>query len=316
MNNIEKMWTKRYTEELNSIGVLVPEGTSYADLKALHKQHAKEMPKKESKPKPKAAPSAPQAPVMDEAAMMAAIDKYMQSLAQPKEATAPGSNMDEGQMVRIMRAVNESSHGKSGLNPNYVDPTDQMPKVRLFAPYGYFFIRGKEVAGYPVALPNNLKVIAFTPDFPKTILSGGKGKRQYSCYADITSHSLFKWITGKDIHGNDVGVPHSEFRVKYFIDPQEMITDGFAIWERLYYGHRTFLETRSLSELISLGQTEAGITPSSHNDKGVLASHIAKFRANKEFEKAKAANQTVREQSASLASTMFGQATTPMPLPV
>ncbi len=317
MNNIEKMWTKRYTEELNSIGVLVPEGTSYADLKALHTQHKNSMPKKAAPKKPTT--KAPAAPVLDEAAIAAYMDKYMANLAAVAKGEAPAGGINEEQMLRIIRAAQgtDGATNKAGsLNPNYVDPKDQIPAVRLFSPHRYYFIRSKELACSQVALPNHRKSIAFQPDFPKTIVNGGKAKRQYSCYVDITSRSLYQWITGKDLDGTEVGLPDPLFGVSYFLDPKEMITDGFAIWERLYYNHRSSLESKPLNVLIGLAKDEAGIEPSSHNDKTVLASRIAKVRADKEFGAAKQTNDAMRAQSKDIASAMFGQPAKPMPLPV
>lgn len=312
-SNITKMWRTRFTEELSSIGVDVPEGISFDDLKALHKKNKAAIPATKA-PKPKKAEA--KEPAMTEDMIMAAVDKYLKGISAKTESPDQGGAMSESQMVRIMRAVREDSVNKSGnLNPNYVDPKDQIPAVRFFAPYKYFFIRNKELGGYKVALPNSMKVVAFQPDFPKTVVNGGKAKRQYSCYADVTSHALYKWITGKDIEGNDVGLPDPDFRAKYFMDPKEMIVDGFAIWERLYYNHRVSLETKNIAELIRLGEKEAGIEPSSNNDKTLLASLIAKARANKEFASAKQTNDAMRQQSADLASTMFGRPTNPMPLP-
>lgn len=322
-NNIADYWTNRYTDELKAIGVDVPSGISYDDLKALHTANRKMMPKKAA-PK-KAAKRAPRtaaaAPQLDEAAIAAYMDKYMANLAAVAkgEASAGGGGINEEQMLRIIRAAqgSDGATNKAGtLNPNYVDPKDQIPAVRFFSPHRYYFIRSKELAGSQVALPNHRKSIAFQPDFPKTIVNGGKSKRQYTCYVDITSHSLYKWITGKDINGNEVGLPDPLFRVSYFLDPKEMIIDGFAIWERLYYNHRVSLESKPLNVLIGLAQDEAGVIPSSNNDKTVLASRIAKVRADSEFKSAKYANDSMREQSANLASAMFGQAAKPTPLPV
>lgn len=315
MNNITAHWISRYTEELKAIGVEVPEGISYEDLKALHKQH-------HIKPKAtkKAAPKKKAEPVMSEEAIAAAIEKYMKGLSAPK-ADAPEvkdePGMSESQMVRVMRAMREDTVNKGGgLNPNYIDPKDQLAKpVRFFAPYKYFFIRSKELAGYKVALPNSMKVVAFQPNFPKTVMNGGRPKRQYSCYVDVSSHSLYRWMTGKDIDGNEVGLPDPDFRVKYFLDPSEMIVDGFHIWQRIYDNHRSALENKPLHELIRLAEIEAETPPSSQSDKAVLASRVARVRANKEFKAAKVANDTMREQSRDIAAAMFGQTTNPMPLP-
>ena len=316
-DNLTARWRRTYTEQLTAIGVPVPDGISYEDLKALHAANKKAMPKIKPVAKPKKAAPAQ----LDEATIAAAIEKYMSGLTAAAKGEAPqgGGGINEEQMLRIIRAAQGSDGmmSKAGtLNPNYVDPKDQIPAVRLFSPHRYYFIRSKELAGSSVALPNHRKSIAFQPDFPKTIVNGGRAKRQYSCYTDITSRSLYQWITGKDIDGTEVGLPDPLFGVAYFLDPKEMILDGFAIWERLYYNHRAALESKPLNVLLGLAKDEAGIQPSSNNDKTVLASRIAKARADKEFGAAKQTNDAVREQSKNLAATMFGQPTKPVPLPL
>lgn len=252
--------------------------------------------------KAEAAPSG-----MSEKDMLALIDKYMAGVRDKKSAE-PGGGLTEEQLVRIMRAVKEEAVNKKGsVNPNYVGAKDVIPRQRFFAPYGYFFLRTKQVAGQPVALPYQIERLAFEKDYPKTITTGGVARKRYTCHLDITNHEVYKWCTGKDIEGNIVGSPDPDFGVRYFLDPQEMVVDGFDIWERLYASHKAGLDGRPYAELLTLAEAECNIPANSNYDKEVLASRVAKKRADKQFHLEKDRVYADREAAKTLSAAMFGQ---------
>lgn len=249
-------------------------------------------------------------PTMTEAQMMAMMDKYMAKLNKGK---SEGSGLSEDQLTRILRAVREDTVAENGnINPNYIDTADQIPQFTFFAPYSYYFLRTKEVAGMRVGLPYKMKALAFEKDFPKTIITGGVARRRYTCKLRSTNHAVYKWATGKDIHGNVVGSPDPDFGVFYFLDPKEMVLDGFDIWENLYASHKIGLDQRPHHELLSIAETECGIPPNSDYDKSVLASRIAKKRADEQFYREKGVAYAEREAAKSLATTMFGQQQEPI----
>lgn len=263
-------------------------------------------PTKQVVPEPAAAPT------MTEAQMMAMMDKYMAKLNKGK---SEGSGLSEEQLIRVMRAVREDHVAENGnVNPNYIDPADQIPQFTFFAPYSYYFLRTKEVAGMRVGLPYKMKALAFEKDFPKTVITGGVARRRYTCKLRSTNHAVYKWATGKDIHGNVVGSPDPAFGVFYFLDPKEMVLDGFDIWEKLYASHKTGLDQRPHHELLSIAEAECGIAPNSDYDKSVLASRIAKKRADDQFNREKSVVYAEREAAKSLATTMFGQQQQPVQL--
>lgn len=257
-----------------------------------------------------AAPATPAEPAMSEAQMMAMMDKYMAKLSKGKSSE---SGLSEEQLIRIMRAVRQDQVEENGnINPAYVDPKDQIPEFTFFAPYSYYFLRTKEVAGLPVGLPYKMKKLTFEKDFPKTVITGGVARRRYTCKLRSTNHEVYKWATGKDINGNVVGNPDPNFGVFYFMDPKEMVLDGFDIWEKLFANHKAGLDQMSHQELLAIAKAECGIPPSSDYDKGVLASRIAKKRADAQHNQAKSMVYAEREAAASLSVAMFGQEQQPV----
>lgn len=251
---------------------------------------------------------------MTEQEMLALIDKYMAGVRENKAAQA-GGGLSEEQLVRIMRAVKEDAVATDGaVNPAYVDAKDVIPKQRFFAPYGYFFLRTKQVAGMPVHLPYKIKRLAFDKDYPKTVTTGGVSRKRYTCHLDTTNHEVYKWATGKDIDGNIVGSPDPDFGVRYFLDPQEMILDGFDIWERLFASHKQGLDSRPYAELLTLADVECGIPANSNYDKEVLASRVAKKRADLQFHMEKDRVYADREAAKTLSAAMFGQEMPALPV--
>jgi len=244
---------------------------------------------------------------MSEQEMLALIDKYMAGV-RDKKSVEPGGGLTEEQLVRIMRAVREDAVNKKGsVNPNYVSAKDVIPRQRFFAPYGYFFLRTKQVAGQSVALPYEIERLAFEKDYPKTITTGGVARKRYTCHLDITNHEVYKWCTGKDIDGNIVGSPDPDFGVRYFLDPKEMLVDGFDIWERLFASHKAGLDSRPYAELLTLAEVECNIPANSNYDKEVLASRVAKKRADQQFHIEKDRVYADREAAKTLSAAMFGQ---------
>lgn len=243
---------------------------------------------------------------MTEEQMMAAMDKYMAKLNKGKSEVSGAS---EEQLVRILRAVREDQVADNGnVNPNFVDAKDEIEEFTFFAPYAYFFLRTKNVAGMPVGLPYKIKALAFEKDFPKTVITGGVARRRYTCKLRSKNHEVYKWATGKDINGKSVGNPDPNFGVFYFLDPKEMMVDGFDIWEKLYAEHKVGLDQRPHHELLTIAQIECGIPPNSDYDKAVLASRIAKKRADEQFAGEKSRTYAERQAAASLSAAMFGQA--------
>lgn len=270
---------------------------------------------KQAVPAQSVAPVAPEPvaePQMTEAQMMAMMDKYM---AKVNKGKSESSGLSEEQLIRVMRAVREDQVAENGnVNPNYVDPTDTVPQFTFFAPYGYYFLRTKEVAGMPVGLPYKIKSLAFEKDFPKTIITGGVSRRRYTCKLRSTNHAVYKWATGKDMQGNVIGSPDPAFGVFYFLDPKEMVLDGFDIWEKLYASHKAGLDQRPHQELLSIAEAECGIPPNSDYDKSVLASRIAKKRADAQFDREKGIVYAEREATKELATAMFGQPQPAVPI--
>ncbi len=269
-----------------------------------------EVPQAPVQPAASAAPATPAEPAMSEDQMMAMMDKYMAKLNKGKSGE---SGLSEEQLIRIMRAVRQDQVEENGnINPAYVDPKDQIPEFTFFAPYSYFFLRTKEVAGLPVGLPYKMKKLAFEKDFPKTVITGGVARRRYTCKLRSTNHEVYKWATGKDINGNVVGSPDPNFGVFYFLDPKEMVLDGFDIWEKLFANHKAGLDQMPHHELLAIAQKECGIPPNSEYDKSVLASRIAKKRAAAQHNQAKAMVYAEREAAKSLSEAMFGQQQQPV----
>ena len=67
------------------------------------------------------------------------------------------------------------------------------------------------------------------------------------------------------------------------------------------------MDQRPHHELLTIAHTECGIAPNSVYAKEVLASRIAKKRADEQFAGEKSRTYTERQAAASLSAAMFGQ---------
>lgn len=217
-------------------------------------------------------------------------------------ANTPQGGLNEQQVARIVRAVSDGrTNGHGMLNPEWSDPADVIEPVRFFSPHSYYHIYSKRAGQFTEGLPNGLRVLSFVYDpansNPKT--------RKFSCTLMVTSHSVFKWLTGEDLHGNKVGTPHPEFRVTFYMDKDKLPADNFAAWEQLYSGHVRALESMPHTALLKTAMDEWGIEPSSSLDKRQIAVMIAKKRADSEYgHKIKGIEQAAKA-SADLANAAF-----------
>lgn len=296
----------KVVEEMKGWGYEIPADMAFGEVMEMHALAKEEA--DAAAAKAQATPAAEAKPFgMTEQEMDAAIDRYM-ARTRKGSGGEPADTITDDRMIRIMRAVKEDAVATDGsVNPAYVDAKDVIPRQRFFAPYGYFFLRTKQVAGVDVHLPYRIKRLAFDKDYPKTVTTGGVSRKRYTCHLDVTNHEVYKWATGKDINGNHVGSPDPDFGVRYFLDPQEMIVDGFDIWERLWQSHKTGLDGRPYAELLTLAEAECNIPANSNYDKEVLASRIAKKRADRQFHIEKDRVYADREAAKTLSSAMFGQ---------
>lgn len=258
---------------------------------------------KEAKP-PKGNKPQPQEP-SDEAL----FHEFMQWRMRFKEDPSVRGNdggLNEQQLSRIVRAVSEGkTNGNGLLNPEWSDPADTIDPVRFFAPYSYFPIYSKKVGQFTEGLPNGLRVLNFTRNPAKTRISGDGKTRQFMCDLVVTSHSIYKWLTGEDISGKKVGSPHQDFRSKFYMDKDVIPADNFAVWERIYSSHVRSLEAMTHAALLKLAETEHKIQPSSSMDKKQIAVMVAKKRADNEYERSIKALNAAQQASADLARAAF-----------
>lgn len=221
-----------------------------------------------------------------------------------------GNGMTEQQVSRIVHAVSQGKTTSNGmLNSEFSDPADVIEQVVFFAPYSYFNIYHKKAGQFTEGLPNGLRVLTFVRNPAKSKVKGNI--RQHICELKVTSHTLLKWLTGKDINGKVVGQPHEDFRVKFYMDKDKLPADNFAVWEQIFATQMRSLEAMSHANLLKLAEAEWRIEPNSSLDKKQVAVMIAKKRADQQYEQRVVNVERNNLSSAKLAQAAFGGAAIP-----
>jgi len=288
----EGAWYNRYKNDLTDWGVKVPEGILFDELKKLHAAEKKKRREDPLRTEDAELPDLGVGPMSKED-VIAAIEAYMAK----REKQSAGGGLSKEDLREVMMAVKEGNKDERGrTRPDYVPPDDRIAPVTFFAPWIRYVVPEKWNGSTAEAIPLGIDMLFFKGEFG--YLEAGSmgvgpfagrspGRRKFISTLKVESHSVYKWLTGKDIDGNVVGEPHPDFGRMFYLNASGAVneTDN-SLWTQTFKKHEHALANRKFHELVTMAEKNGLPTTSSWNSEQYRAA-IAEKLTNIEFERVK-----------------------------
>lgn len=251
--NLNQMWINRWTKDLNSWNVHIPEGSTYDEIKALHKEH---QPKNHKAGNPADLTSVP----MDQIAEMVnklVAEKLSTLSVQPTQA---GPALTPDTIKQLFKEVRSEQIGEDGLVPEgYVPAEDYIETVKFFVPFARYYITHKEVGPTNEKLPYGLKMLRFEPKFAYYVKENGIQHHKHIAVLEVSSRKVYEFITGETLDGKKVGVPLPEYGRIIFKDAGAAASTEQTQFAQLTQKHFSAYSKYPLHKLVEEYQKLKGV---------------------------------------------------------
>lgn len=276
----------KFLNDLKEWGVEIDPMATYSEVKLAHQRERK---KRKAANIPDEGPMVPHVNLLTEDMSPEDLKAAVVMLLKERRENR-GGGFSKEELTDILRSSREDKiNDKGQVNPAYVNPNDVIPTVQFFAPYVRYFVLDKYNGAYSEALPMGISMLKFDPAYAYTVQAGDRKRRQYMSILETSSHSVYKYLTGEDIEGEKVGVPHSDFNRVFYLHVQTaMDNTGTGLWAQCFKKHESLMLMKRTDELYAMLRKYGKATDVTVS-RAELAATLAEELANREM-------QTTNEQ--------------------